>query len=228
MVYVKPPRSEERGILIMDGETPREQHQPKRYVTMNIVFFEKVRKILLMNEHACPWWLAYTFDHRIRRLVHKPQNILGPYVKPGMTVADIGCGMGFFSFEMARLVGKDGSVLSVDLQRHMLEILEKRARRSGVGHLIRTHLCTPERIGIQQECDFALTFWMVHEVNDKQSFLGQLYELLRPSGKYLLVEPIVHTSPFRFRPLLNFCEKKGFQVLGNPTVRLSRAALFQK
>jgi ubiquinone/menaquinone biosynthesis C-methylase UbiE len=40
-----------------------------------------------------------------RCLLHDPEKILGPYVKPGMTVMDFGCGMGLISIAMAKLVG---------------------------------------------------------------------------------------------------------------------------
>ena len=60
---------------------------------------------------VCPWWLAYTFDNRLRRLLYKPEMVLKPYVNPGMTLLDLGCGMGFFSIAMASLAGDTGSRL---------------------------------------------------------------------------------------------------------------------
>jgi ubiquinone/menaquinone biosynthesis C-methylase UbiE len=92
-----------------------------------------------MNEHLCPWWLGYTFDNRLRRLFHNPQKILGTYIQPGATVADIGCGMGFFSIGMARIVGENGKVIAADLQKKMLDILMKRAARAGVANRITPH-----------------------------------------------------------------------------------------
>ena len=55
--------------------------------------------------HACPWWGGYFIDNRLRRLFHKAEKIVGPYLGPGMTVMDVGCGMGFFSIAMAEMVG---------------------------------------------------------------------------------------------------------------------------
>jgi 2-polyprenyl-3-methyl-5-hydroxy-6-metoxy-1,4-benzoquinol methylase len=95
------------------------------------------------NGHVCPWWLAYTFDNPLRKLFHKPRIMLAPYVKEGMHVMDVGCGMGFFSIGMAKLVGDNGKVFSVDLQSKMLEITEKRARRAGVDRRIFIHRCAP-------------------------------------------------------------------------------------
>ncbi len=56
-----------------------------------------------MSPHVCPWWGGYFIDNRFRRILHKPEKILDPYVRRGMTVLDFGCGMGFFSIAMARL-----------------------------------------------------------------------------------------------------------------------------
>lgn len=69
----------------------------------------------------CPWWMTYTFDNPLRRLLHDRRRILGPFVRPGMRVADIGCGMGYFTLGLADLVGPQGKVLAVDLQKRQLE-----------------------------------------------------------------------------------------------------------
>ena len=39
-----------------------------------------------MAEHVCPWWGGFFIDNSLRRLIHNPTKLLGPYVKPGMTV----------------------------------------------------------------------------------------------------------------------------------------------
>jgi 2-polyprenyl-3-methyl-5-hydroxy-6-metoxy-1,4-benzoquinol methylase len=90
--------------------------------------------------HICPWWGGYFIDNPLRRLIHDLQTILGPYVKPGMTVLDVGCGMGFFSIGMARMVGDEGRVIAVDLQQKMLDVLWRRAQRAGVADRIRLGL----------------------------------------------------------------------------------------
>ena len=73
------------------------------------------------SPHVCPWWLCYSFDNPLRRLIHNPQRILSPYIKQGMTVLDAGCGMGYFSIGMAKMVGDSGKVIAVDLQQKMLD-----------------------------------------------------------------------------------------------------------
>ena len=178
--------------------------------------------------HVCPWWLAYTFDNRLRSLFHSPENLLSPYVRPGMTVMDAGCGMGIFSIGMARLVGDDGLVISVDIQKEMLEVLERRAAKAGVEHRIRTFLCEPERIGDHKDVHFALAFWMVHEVQRPNEFFEQVYSCLSNESLFLLAEPRGHVSPKFFKNLIEGVQKAGFKLCAQPFVRFSRAALFSK
>lgn len=65
-----------------------------------------------------------------------------------MTAADIGCGMGYFSIGLAKIVKANGRVIVVDIQRKMLEVLEKRAKKAGVFDIVKSHLCKENQIGI--------------------------------------------------------------------------------
>jgi len=67
-----------------------------------------LHRLLLIDSHVCPWWLAYSFDNPIRNLIHPTRSVLGQHIHEGMTVVDVGCGMGHFSIGMDRLVGHDG------------------------------------------------------------------------------------------------------------------------
>src|SRR5512147_211086 len=127
---------------------------------------DRIRGGMLREDHVCPWWLAFTFDNPLRRFLHDPENILAGLVKPGMTVADIGCGMGYFSIAMARMVGPKGRVLSVDIQQEMLDRLLKRARKQGAPDVIEARLIPKDDVGIREPLDFALAFWMAHETGD--------------------------------------------------------------
>ena len=82
--------------------------------------------------NICPWWLCPTFDNPLRRLIQDPDRILAGLVQPGETALDIGCGMGYFSIPLARLVGPEGKVICVDLQEQMLAGVRRRAERAGV------------------------------------------------------------------------------------------------
>jgi 2-polyprenyl-3-methyl-5-hydroxy-6-metoxy-1,4-benzoquinol methylase len=119
---------------------------------------------------VCPWWLCYTFDNPLRRLVHNPERILGPYVRPGDRVIDIGPGMGYFTLPLARRVGPGGCVTAIDIQAEMLSVLMARARRRGVPNVIRPHLATRDSLGRHEPADFILAFWMLHPDKSPATF----------------------------------------------------------
>jgi len=185
-------------------------------------------RIHFLDRELCPWWFAYTFDNPVRRLLHKPDKVLGSYVKEGMTVVDIGCGMGHFSIGMAKLVGANGRVISVDLQQKMLDRVGKRARHASIGDRISLRLCQRGDIGVTERVDFVLTFWMAHEVPDAEAMFGQIRSILKDGGKWLLAEPRLHTSLDRFEGMVSTAINCGFSVVGRPTVVMSYAVVLEK
>jgi ubiquinone/menaquinone biosynthesis C-methylase UbiE len=182
-----------------------------------------------MLAYVCPWCAAsFTIDTPLRRLVHDPQKIVGPYVQPGMTVIDVGCGVGWFSIPMARMVGQRGRVIAVDLQQQMLDMMRRRAEKAGVAAQIEAHKCQKDRLEISAQADFALTFAMLHEVPDQGRLLSEILACLKPAGKLLLAEPPIHVSRKAFDSEAAAAEEVGFKVVERPHVRWSRAVLLAK
>jgi 2-polyprenyl-3-methyl-5-hydroxy-6-metoxy-1,4-benzoquinol methylase len=180
-----------------------------------------------MRGHGvCPWYQAYFFDNVLRRLIHRPERLLGPYVAEGMRVADVGCGMGFFSIAMARMVGERGRVIAADVQPQILAVLERRARRAGVWDRIEPHLCRAEAFALDGATDFALAFWMVHEVPDVGQFARQLRACLKPGARLFVAEPKVHVRRPTFEAEVSAIEAAGFAIRARPVVCLSRAVVF--
>ncbi len=182
----------------------------------------------LESNFTCPWWLLFTFDNPMRKLVHNPNKILRPYVSTGNTVLDVGCGMGYFSLELARLVGPKGKVIAGDLQPQMLAGLKKRARAAGVQELIQPHLCLPTKIGVTEPVDMIFAFWMVHEVTNRKAFMQELFSMLKPDGILLIVEPIIHVTRKNFEAKLDLGFELGFIEVSHPQIALSRSVIFIK
>jgi ubiquinone/menaquinone biosynthesis C-methylase UbiE len=179
-----------------------------------------------MAAHVCPWWaVPFTINPPFRRLLHDPQKIVGPYVRHGMTVMDVGCGVGWFSIPMAKMVGAEGKVIAVDLQQQMLKMLWRRAEKAGVANRIEMHKCEPHRLGIEAEADFALVFAMLHEVPDQPRLLDEIHECLKLDGKLLLAEPPLHVSAKTFAKEVSLAKEAGFQRVEQPRIRWSHAAL---
>ena len=182
-----------------------------------------------MASYVCPWWaVPFTIDPPFRRLLHDPQKIVGPHVKPGMTAMDVGCGVGWFSIPMARMVGDQGKVIAIDLQQQMLDMLRRRAEKAGVASRIELRKCEKDRLGVNAEADFALVFAMLHEVPDQARMLGEIHNCLKPGGKLLLAEPPIHVTAKTFDNEVAVAEKVGFRIVDRPRLRWSHAAVFRK
>jgi ubiquinone/menaquinone biosynthesis C-methylase UbiE len=176
---------------------------------------------------VCPWWLTYTFDNPLRRLLHDRSEILGPHVQPGATVADFGCGMGYFTIGLARLVGPAGKVLAVDVQQRQLDHTARRCERAGLRDRVELVLARPPGVRIGTSIDFALSFWMLHEVDGLERFVADVATALVPGGRWLVAEPRMHIGARRFADELALVERHGFA--SRPIdVRWSRAAVLSK
>ena len=184
-----------------------------------------LRRILLLGQHTCPWWLGYTFDNPLRRLVHDPDEILGGYVEPGQTVVDIGCGLGYFSIALAKMVGLGGKVIALDIQQQMIRRANHRAERQGLTSQIDFRLCKSNHLGVKGPVDFVLAFWVVHEVEDPENLLIEVRSILQPRGHLLIVEPKGHVSANRFAYTAELARKVGFKTSNGPVVHFSRSVV---
>ena len=129
-----------------------------------------------MPHRVCPWWLGYCLICPLVRYGQDPHEILAPYVHEGWTALEPGPGMGFFTLELARLVGPAGRVVAVDIQPKMLERLKRRAAKAGLLDRMDVRTASPESMGIadlQGSVDFTLAFAVVHELQDRRRFFGR-------------------------------------------------------
>ncbi len=184
-----------------------------------------------MAEHICPVWAGYFLASRLRRLLQNPHKILAPYVRPGMTVLDVGSAMGFFSLPMAERVGPDGKVVCVDVQPGMLDALRRRAAAAGLSERIETHISSEHSIDLHESndrFDFALAFAVLHEVPGRAGFLRDIHEMLKPGACLLLTEPARHVSQVQFDCTVSEAQQQGFVVTSHPPIRLSRAIVLTK
>jgi ubiquinone/menaquinone biosynthesis C-methylase UbiE len=178
-----------------------------------------------MNVHCCPWWFNYLIDNPLRRLLQPPERIFGERVEPGMTVLDAGCGMGIYTFALGKMVGPEGRVVAVDIERKNLAVLDRRARRRGLADRIETVACDMGELPLTDRFDFALAAHSVHEVPEYQRFFHRVVNLLSPGAVLLMLEPSFHLGEDEFHSELAQARQAGLVVLERPEIRFSHAAL---
>jgi len=175
-------------------------------------------------EHA--GWLSTP----VRRLITDPRRVLRGLAGPGDVVMDLGCGPGFFTLPLAEAVGDGGRVIAVDLQAAMLDRVRGHAARRGLLERIRLHQCGAGSLGLSDVApvDFALAFWMVHEVPDATHLMAEVCAALRPGGRLLVVEPKGHVGEAAWAKTVQAAEAAGMAVAERRRVAFSRAALVER
>jgi ubiquinone/menaquinone biosynthesis C-methylase UbiE len=177
------------------------------------------------NPYVCPPEFAGSLDNSIRRWLHNPERILKPYIKEGMKVLDLGCGPGVFTMELARLVQGSGKVIAADLQEGMLEIVARKIKGTEFERRVELHKCQTESIGLFENVDFILAFWMVHEVPDHVRLFAELKSILKPGGSLYIIEPKIHVVRSAFEKMTGLLIKTGFKIIDRPNVFFSRAII---
>jgi len=167
---------------------------------------------------------------RIRTWIHPPDRILDRYVSPGDTVLDVGCGPGFFSIPMARMVGEGGTVIAADVQEAMLSILRQSAEDRGLSSRFRFHRTETGSLNLRLPpvVSFSLAFYVLHETTDRRAILLDLFRIVRPGGLLLVAEPWIEVGRREFRETIDDAKRAGFVRLASPRILLSRSALMQK
>lgn len=180
----------------------------------------------------CPWWLGFVLAHPVRKLFQDPAEVVAPYVGEGMMVLEPGCGMGFFTLELARRVGSSGRVVAVDLQQKMLDGLRRRAKRAGLLDRLDIRRTEVDTLGVADlggRIDFALAFYVVHELPNPSGFFQEVHDSLRSKGRLLIVEPRAHGGgEDGLEGSLELAAQAGLVVVDRPVIKRNQVVLLER
>jgi len=141
---------------------------------------------------------------------------------------DLGCGPGFFSIDIAQMVGKSGRVIASDLQEGMLQKLRDKIQETELEERITLHKCGENKIGLSEDVDLILAFYMVHEIPNQEEFFNEIKSILKPNGQVFIVEPPLHVSKTAFEETIRKAQNAGFTPVERPKVLLSKAVVLKK
>ncbi|MBU2692437.1 MAG: class I SAM-dependent methyltransferase [Candidatus Eisenbacteria bacterium] len=128
---------------------------------------------------------------------------------------------------MARMVGESGRVIASDLQEGMLQKLRDKIQGTQLNKRIALHQCGENEIGLTDKVDFALLFYVLHEIPDQEGVFRELATLLKPGGKVLLVEPPIHVSKQVFDESLRKAQNAGLNMTERPRILLCKTAILE-
>ncbi len=137
-----------------------------------------------MSYHGAPWLIRNT-----RQQEENCEALLPALkIKHGQVVCDMGCGNGFYTLKLAKLVGPSGRVLAVDIQPEMLRLLEARAKDDGCQNIepVLGTVIDPQLPAGQ--VDLILLVDVYHEFSHPEQMLRAMRRALKPDGRLVLVE----------------------------------------
>jgi ubiquinone/menaquinone biosynthesis C-methylase UbiE len=111
------------------------------------------------------------------------------YIKPGDRVADIGCGTGVYTIELAHAVAEIGQVFAVDVHREALHTLAGVLDKQGIHNVEMIWADVEKGIPIDAySLDAVVVSNVLFQLEDIDAMLSYLAKLLKPEGQLLVVE----------------------------------------
>jgi predicted methyltransferase len=132
---------------------------------------------------------AYWLERPERREEERPERVLAELeLKPGMVVADVGAGSGYYSSRIAERVGKGGTVYAVDVQPEMIDILRLQMKQRGVTNVKPVLGTETDPRLLAGTLDLALMVDVYHELEYPYEMLAAIVKALKPGGRVVFVE----------------------------------------
>jgi ubiquinone/menaquinone biosynthesis C-methylase UbiE len=174
-----------------------------------------------MQPRPMPHHQAALLEHPLRLRYRNVRELLGQLgVLAGMNVADLGCGTGLFTLEMAQRVGDAGQVHAVDIQPQMLARARRRIEGAGVGKRVRfVHSGLHTLPMLDNSLDLALMVAVLGELPARVFALDEVRRVLKPGARLAISEEILDPA---YTPALlarRWAEQAGFRfgaLAGNP------------
>ena len=135
------------------------------------------------------WVYADWLTRQEREREEQPDRLVSSLNIPrGATVVDLGAGVGYFTWRLARKVGRSGKVIAVDIQQEMLDMLAVNLRERGIEN-VEAVLATPQDPRLPQAvADLVLLVDVYHELAYPALTLAHIRRSLKPTGRLVVVE----------------------------------------
>lgn len=141
--------------------------------------------------------MAHKFDtknkHKLdnekrRELLPPEQTLINLHLQEEDIMADIGCGIGYFTIPASKIVGENGKIFAMDISSEMLKDVEIKISDNNISN-IETILTEENDLKLSDnKVTFAFISLVLHEANDKENFLNEVKRIITPNGKIAIVE----------------------------------------
>lgn len=165
------------ALLVAAGASPRGQAGSAHPVSGRVIAG-------VMGHEGAPW-----LDRPERESEERPSLAVRELtLEPGMVVADVGAGSGYYTERLAYAVGPTGRVLAVDLQPEMLALVGERARKLGLTNIELVRAAEDDPRLPARAVDLILMVDVYHELASPQRVLRAMKAALSPRGRIAILE----------------------------------------
>ncbi len=138
----------------------------------------------VMGHEGAPW-----LERSERAREERPDLLLAALaLRPGMVVADIGAGTGYYAWRMAERVSPGGRVLAVDVQPEMIALLEREMKKRNARNVTGIVGTDVDPKLPAASVDVALMVDVYHEFDHPREMLDAIVRSLKPDGRVVFVE----------------------------------------
>jgi FkbM family methyltransferase len=153
-------------------------------------------------------WTGADWLERPKREQEEGSELLmqGLQLKPGLRVADVGAGTGYYARRIARAVAPTGSVYAVDIQPQMITFLTERAKEAGITNLVPVLASAKSTQLAPNSIDLALMVDVYHELEFPYEVLDSIVKALKPGGRVVFVEYRAEDAAVPIKPVHKMTE----------------------
>jgi precorrin-6B methylase 2 len=153
------------------------------------------------------WQGAQWLERESRAHEERPELLLRELaLAPGMTVADIGAGTGYYTWQLAKKVGPGGRVYAVDVQPEMIGMLDSQMAKRGVRNVVSV-LGSETTVKLPPaSVDLAIMVDVYHELAYPAEVLDSIVSALKPGGRVVFVEYRAEDPAVAIKPLHKMSE----------------------
>ena len=193
----------------------RKKHDPN-----GIGKFYMGREIAHVMGHAAASWL----ERPEREEEEQPKKLIESLkLQPGMVVADIGAGSGFYSFRIAPLLGDKGKMLAVDIQKEMLDIIRERMKKEKITNIEPVEGKVDDPKLPDGGVDLILMVDVYHEFEQPYEMTEKMVKALKPGGRLVFVEFRLEDDKVPIKLVHKMTEKQVIKEMeAFPTMKYSR------
>ncbi len=141
--------------------------------------------------------MAHKFDsknkdeldtERRRKMLSPEKTLTSLGLHEGDIMADIGCGIGYFSIPASKIVGNNGKIFALDILPEMLYQVEIKAKENNCSN-IKTVLTEENDLKLEEETiTYAFLSVILHETEQLDKFLENVKKIISPKGKIAIIE----------------------------------------